>query len=194
MRCDSFGFTALPITLCNPGQEQTLQYTTTQSQTKQNWFAAFIALFGVPEELLVNFLWRKSREKPTHFKCKSSSETQGQLVGTIQSANENENANWWQNFFPRKNRAHGIVSLPGEIYVIFSMETASACSTEITGGFPQRFLTGRKQTNYATDKTHKRLCKRLKPCKRETSARRVRFQVLFIFHYLSRPLFRGSFA
>ena len=53
--------------------------------------------------------------------------------------------------------------LPGEIYVIFSMETASACSTEITGGLPQRFLTGRKQTNYATDKT----------CKRETSARRV---------------------
>ena len=57
MRCDSFGFTALPITLCNPGQEQTLKYTTTQSQTKQNWFAAFIALFGVSEELLVNFLW-----------------------------------------------------------------------------------------------------------------------------------------
>ena len=35
---------------------------------------------------------------------------------------------------------------PGETYVIFSMETASACSTEITGGFRQRFLTGRKQT------------------------------------------------
>ena len=36
MRSDSFGFTALPITLCNPGQEQTLKYTTSQSQTKQN--------------------------------------------------------------------------------------------------------------------------------------------------------------
>lgn len=30
---------------------------------------------------------------------------------------------------------------PGETYVIFSMETANACSTEITGGFRQRFLT-----------------------------------------------------
>ena len=41
---------------------------------------------------------------------------------------------------------------PGETYVIFSMETASACSTEITGGFWQRFLMGRKQ-KYTTQDT-----------------------------------------
>ena len=50
---------------------------------------------------------------------------------------------------------------PGETYVIFSIEKASACSTEITGGFRQRFLTGRKQkSNYATDKTREWLRKR----------------------------------
>ena len=33
------------------------------------------------------------------------------------------------------------------------------------------FLTGRKQTNYASDKPHERLRKRWKPCNRETSSR-----------------------
>ena len=39
------------------------------------------------------------------------------------------------------------------------------------------FLTGRKQTNYATNKPRERLRKRKKPSKRETSARRVNADV-----------------
>ena len=83
MRCDSFGFTALAITLCNPGQEQTFKYTTTQSQTKQNWFAAFIALFGVPEELLVNFLWWKSQGKLKTYSFQVQMKMKMQIDGSI---------------------------------------------------------------------------------------------------------------
>ena len=61
-------------------------------------------------------------------------------------SNANENANCWQNFFSRKNRADGIVLLSGEIYVTFSMVMARACSTETTSGLLQMFLTGQKQT------------------------------------------------